>query len=253
MPDRSRTFGAVAASYERFRPGYPDELVDAVLEYAARPIRTAFEIGAGTGKATRAFAARGVVVTASDPDEAMLAELRRHVGGPVETVVGAFEDVAMSRTFDLVLAAAALHWTRAEGRWERIAALLPDGGVLASFGGPTGLADPALEEAAQRARAPFVEDDGVRPPEGTTPGSPLGWPGNELLRTPLFTDVREVLLPRRLRMPAEEYLGLLSTISAYLVLPEEDREAALAAIRAVLPDTVDVTADLVLHLARRVR
>lgn len=251
MPDRSRTFGTVAALYERFRPGYPDELVDAVLDYAGRRVRTAFEIGAGTGKATRAFAARGIAVTASDPDEAMLGELRRHVPDSVETVVGAFEDVTTDRRFDLVLAAAALHWTRAAGRWERIAALLVDGGVLASFGGPTELADPVLEDAARRARASFVEDDDVQPPEGTTSGGPLQWPGNELLRTPLFTDVREVLLPRRLRMPAEEYLGLLSTISAYLVLPEEQRSAALAAVRAVLPDTVEVDVDLVLHLARR--
>ena len=55
MP-RALSFGSVAAAYERFRPGYPDALVDQVLTYAGRPVRTALEIGAGTGKATRAFA-----------------------------------------------------------------------------------------------------------------------------------------------------------------------------------------------------
>ncbi len=53
----------MASTYETFRPGYPDELVDEVLAYAGRPLRTALEIGAGTGKATRAFARRGIAVT----------------------------------------------------------------------------------------------------------------------------------------------------------------------------------------------
>jgi hypothetical protein len=49
-------FGSVADSYERFRLGYPDELLAAVLRYAGRPIGSALEVGAGTGKATRLFA-----------------------------------------------------------------------------------------------------------------------------------------------------------------------------------------------------
>lgn len=38
-------------------------------------IARAIEIGAGTGKATRVFAAAGVEVVATDPDPAMLAVL----------------------------------------------------------------------------------------------------------------------------------------------------------------------------------
>ena len=74
MVERALSFGGAAAAYERFRTGYPDELVDKVLEYADRPVRTALEIGAGTGKATRVFAARGIAVTATEPD---MRQLRR--------------------------------------------------------------------------------------------------------------------------------------------------------------------------------
>ena len=56
----------MAEAYERFRPGYPTELVDLVLAYGGRPVRTALEIGAGTGKATRVFADRGLLVTATE-------------------------------------------------------------------------------------------------------------------------------------------------------------------------------------------
>ena len=89
MSGRSGSFGAVAAAYERFRPGYPAELVDTVMRYARQPLRTVLEIGAGTGKATRLFAERGVTVTATEPDAAMLAELRKHVPANVITVQAA--------------------------------------------------------------------------------------------------------------------------------------------------------------------
>ena len=68
MYGRALSFGVVAEAYERFRPAYPVELLDMVMTYAGRPVRTALEIGAGTGKATRLFAQRGVMVTAVEPD-----------------------------------------------------------------------------------------------------------------------------------------------------------------------------------------
>lgn len=95
MTGRALSFGSVASAYEQFRPGYPDELVREVLTYAGGPVRTALEIGAGTGKATRVFARHGVAVTATDPDAAMLTELRKHVPASVATVRGAFEDLPL--------------------------------------------------------------------------------------------------------------------------------------------------------------
>ena len=86
VSDRALSFGARAEAYERFRPGYPAELFDRVIAYAGRPVRSALEIGAGTGKATRVLAARGVAVTATEPDGAMLAELRKHVPAEVRAV-----------------------------------------------------------------------------------------------------------------------------------------------------------------------
>jgi SAM-dependent methyltransferase len=120
--ERALSFGSVAATYERFRPGYPDQLVDTVLAYAGTPVRTALEIGAGTGtgKATRVFAARGIAVTATDPDAAMLAELRRHVPSTVTTRQASFEELPTSRAYDLVFAAASLHWTSPAAERRRV-------------------------------------------------------------------------------------------------------------------------------------
>lgn len=251
MPSRALSFGAVARAYERFRPGYPQELFDLVMSYAARPVRQALEIGAGTGKATRLFAARGVTVTATDPDEAMLAELRRHVPASVETVRAPFERLRPGPSYDLVFAAAALHWTSPQGRWPRVAALLRPGGVFASFGGPVQLADPAVEELARRARRPFLDDDGVPSPDGTPPEEAMQWPGTELRQTQWFTDVRQCLIERRLTMTAADYVGHLSTVSAYLELPAAEQEQVYRRIEQAIPATVEVAADIIVHLARR--
>ncbi|MFC4150373.1 class I SAM-dependent methyltransferase [Micromonospora mangrovi] len=251
MTGRALSFGTVAEAYERFRPGYPAALADLVLTYAGRPVRTALEIGAGTGKATRLFARRGIAVTATEPDAAMLAELRRQVPTGVRTVQAAFEDLPPGESHGLVYAAAALHWTRPEGRWSRMAALLEPGGVFASFGGPLRLADPAVAEAVHAARAPFLDSDEVPSPDGTPADQVLQWPGTELARSAWFTDVRQSVIERRLTMTAHDFVGLLSTVSAYLTLPPAAREQVFDRIVRVLPEAVEVTADVTVHLARR--
>lgn len=240
----------MAAAYERFRPGYPDELVDEVFAYAARPIRSALEIGAGTGKATRLFARRDIEVTATDPDPAMLEELTKHVGGLVVTVLAAFEELSPTSAYDLVFAAASLHWTNPDERWSRVASMLTPRGTFAAFGGQRDLADADVQKAVRNATSPFLPDDDVPSPDATPPESPMQWPGTELERSDLFTDVRQSVIERRVILSADQYVGHLSTVSAYLMLAKPVREQALDAIVAVLPARVAVDADITLHLAR---
>ncbi|MER7589785.1 class I SAM-dependent methyltransferase [Micromonospora sp. NPDC127501] len=197
------------------------------------------------------FAGAGVTVTATEPDGAMLAELRRHVPAGVRTVRAAFEDLRPGARYHLVYAAAALHWTNPQGRWSRMAALLEPGGVFASFGGPTQLVDPAVADAVRVARAPFLESDEIPSPDGTPPEQAMQWPGTELRRSAWFTDVQQTVIERRLTMSARDYVGHLSTISAYLELPASKQQQVFAQIEQVLPETVELCADVVVHLARR--
>lgn len=69
------TFAHGGADYERLRPGYPDAAVDWITENlpAGTP---AADIGAGTGKLTGALRGRGLRVTAVDPSDDMLQQLR---------------------------------------------------------------------------------------------------------------------------------------------------------------------------------
>ena len=244
------SFGSVAGAYERFRPGYPDQLVDAVLGYAGSPIRTALEIGSGTGKATRAFSGRGIAVTATDPDPAMLAELIKHVPPTVVTMQSSFEDLPLTQSYDLVFAAAALHWTDPIRRWSRVSTLLEPSGVFASFGGQLQLADPEVEDAVRAARSQFLADDGVPSPDGTPADSVMQWPGTELSQLDQFRDVRQIIIERRMTASAQDYIGHLGTVSAYLELPAPVRGQVLDRILKILPERVTMNGDITLHLAR---
>ncbi len=241
----------MAEAYHRHRPGYPAAVAELVLAHAEGPVRRALEVGAGTGKATAVFAGRGLDVVAVEPDPAMRALLAGEAaahGWPVEVRAATFEDLDPAQPglgpFDLVYAAAAFHWTDPASRWDRAVALLRPGGVLAVLGCARDLADPDL-----RARVDDLTDGRLA---GGHRGPALGsWTIADVAAHPALCDAVETVLERRAMMAAEDYVAHLATVSAYLVLAPDDRADLLAAVRALLPDPVEVSEDVPLHLARR--
>ena len=137
----------------------------------------------------------------------------------VSTKLGALEDLELSSTYDLVFAAASLHWTEPAQRWSRVAALLDPGGIFANFGGQVRLADVAVDGAVRAARSQFLTDDDIPSPDATPTDSPMQWPGSELVRSDRFLDVRQSIIERRSTMLGLDYVRHLSTVSAYLELP----------------------------------
>jgi trans-aconitate methyltransferase len=246
---RGLLFGTAAESYERFRLGYPDEVVDRTLSFAERPVDEAVEVGAGTGKATRAFASRGVQVVALEPDRDMFAVLQRETTGmPVTPVHTAFEEYD-GPTTGLVYAAAAWHWTDPATRWTRAAALLERGGVLSLFGSQLRIADAGLEQAVSAAIGDRVDDRAFRPQDAATD---VGWRTEDIEASGLFGDVETHDVAREVVVTQKEYVGHLSTISAYLRLPLEEQQDVLRAVAELVPAQVRLDASVALQLARRV-
>jgi SAM-dependent methyltransferase len=241
---RALSFGSVAERYERYRPNYHEELVDVVFRYAARPVRSALEVGAGTGKATRLFAARGVQVTALEPDAEMASVLRTTtVGLPVTPVVTTFEHYEDANRVDLIFAAASWHWTEPATRMTRAVDLLSPAGVLALFGTSVDPADPDVLAAVEKIEAE------VLPGDDTAEVHP--WSLEELAGTDRLVDCTQIDLPRIMTRTAEEFVGRLATVSAYLMLGPEVRTEVLGRIRSVLPAEIEVDATIQLSLARR--
>jgi len=136
VPPRDR-FHAVAGDYARFRPGYPDAVVDRILEVAGlrppRPEAVVLDLGCGTGISSRAFAARGLRVIGVDPNSSMLAEARARGGGP-EYREGEAEGTGLpAGCADLVVAAQCFHWVDRDRSVAEIRRVLRPGGWAAVF------------------------------------------------------------------------------------------------------------------------
>lgn len=253
MTERATIFGEVADTYDRFRPGYPESLVALVATHAVGTVTRAVEVGAGTGKATVLFASEGIEVLAVEPDTRMSDVLAAQAGDlPIQLMNATYEEVdpGVVGPVDLVFAASAFHWTDPETRWERTARLLRPGGVAAFFGATVDLSDESLSEHVEFISQSVLgvdtfdlgaisQDDSER------------WPASDLRQRDDFVDVLEMTIPVGATQPAQDFVAHLSTVSAYRVLTPVQRDAVLSRIRAALPDIVEVTQDVTVHMARR--
>jgi ubiquinone/menaquinone biosynthesis C-methylase UbiE len=129
------SFDPWAEQYDRYRPGYPDALWITLAERLALPATPrAVDLGAGTGRATLAMAARGWQVTAVEPGAGMLgvlAKRARDAGLKVETVEASAESTRLpAAAFDVATAAQAFHWFDKPVALSEMARLLnPEGGI----------------------------------------------------------------------------------------------------------------------------
>jgi SAM-dependent methyltransferase len=145
-------FGANPAGYHAARPGYPDWVFEILCERCGLgPGVAAFEIGAGTGTATRRLLDLGAnPLVAIEPDNRMAAFLRTTIVEPALTVLPSpFENVALpDASFDLGISATSFHWLNEDLALTKVAKALRAGGwwamVSNEFGDPD-RADPFHE------------------------------------------------------------------------------------------------------------
>jgi 16S rRNA A1518/A1519 N6-dimethyltransferase RsmA/KsgA/DIM1 with predicted DNA glycosylase/AP lyase activity len=80
MPREQRfTFDEVGAQYDRYRPGYPDQLFDDLVSLSGiSHDERVLEIGCGTGQATRALARRGFSMSCLEPRRQLVCPIPRN-------------------------------------------------------------------------------------------------------------------------------------------------------------------------------
>jgi SAM-dependent methyltransferase len=126
--EQAASFGAAAAEYERSRPTYPEAVVEWIVPPAAR---AAADVGAGTGKLTRALRERRLEVAAVEPSDGMRATLEAELP-EVRALAGSGERLPLpDASVDLVTYAQAWHWVDEAAALAEAARVLRPGGRLA--------------------------------------------------------------------------------------------------------------------------
>lgn len=242
--ERRLAFGQVAELYDRARPSYPARLVDDVVEFAGvQAGDRVVEVGAGTGKATGPFAARGLAIVALEPSHDMAQIARRKTAGSPNVAIKEieFERWTPERQYRLVYSAQAWHWIEPRVRFARAREALVEDGVLAAFWNRISWESSPLRDeliAVYRREAPEIGCEIAAGPMHPSSGDPgerwRDWQGDVELSTG-FTEPEWRTYNWVQAYPREDYLSLLRTHSDHLVLAPERRQALLRAVG----DTID--------------
>lgn len=129
--EMSTSFGVVAETYEAGRPSYPTDAVRWMLQPAGESTGVrVVDVGAGTGKLTRALIDLGAEVTAVDPDRGMLENLRANLPS-IPALLGRAESLPLPDAgADAVVFGQAWHWVDVAAASVEAGRVLRRGGVL---------------------------------------------------------------------------------------------------------------------------
>lgn len=201
-PERARSFGAAVDAYEVGRPDYSAESVAWLLEGAPGRV---LDLGAGSGKLTRAVLDLGRDVVAVDPDAAMLAR-----NPAPDAHLGTAEAIPLpDSSVAAVVVGQAWHWFDPNSAGAEIARVLVSGGRLGLVWNTRDRSHPFVAAVAEAIGASPAEDmvdaDEVLALAGFTPWQRRQW--------------------QRVRwMSAGEVIAMATSRSAYLIAcPAEQR------------------------------
>ncbi|HEV2416972.1 MAG TPA: class I SAM-dependent methyltransferase [Terriglobia bacterium] len=252
-----RAFGFDPGGYHAARPSYPDWVFEVLCERCGlAPNAAAFEIGPGTGTATRRLLELGAnPLVAIEPDDGLAAFLRETIPNEALTVViSTFEQARLRETsFDLGLSATAFHWLNEDLALKQAAKLLRPGGWWAmvwNIFGDQDRPDPFHEATKALLNGPSSPSAGSSEiPFALDAEARLA----ALERSRAFESIEHRTSAWSLDLDPDQTVALYATYSNINIRP--DREAVLAELGRVARDEFHgrVTRNMVtsLYVARR--
>ena len=226
LADGRGDFTDQAEAYARARPGYPDAVVDALVSHVGVAVDDPVaDVGAGTGLFTRLLAARGLRVTAVEPNAAMREQAAPTPG--VSWLEGTFEATGLdARSQRWVVAAQAFHWAdppRALPEMHRV--LVPRGHLTLLWNDRDVAASPILA----RARA-LIEE--------MVPGFDEGYRSRDwaavLVEGGLFGGVEALEVRHEVPMSRERFLDLWR--SHHLLAAQAGEEGVARLVATLEPE-----------------
>ena len=257
-------FDEVVVTYNRIRPDYPVKLFSDILDYAGTVnSKKAIEIGAGTGKATKPFLDAGYDLTAIEIGANMVDFLAKEFSkyNKFEVLNAPFEDAMLNNDkYDLIYAATAFHWVKAEIGCPKVFQLLKGGGVFALFRYNAVPADGGdLNEEIQAVYEKYYHKPYIRPTRkakdeyGNQSEITKGF-GFDDLKKFGFSDVTIKLYDSVWTFSADDYMSLLDTYPDHKSLKDSDRMSLYSGIKdAILRHggQIDVNYVFQLYMGRK--
>lgn len=218
---RRLTFGAHADAYERARPAWPEEAARWLVPDDAKLV---VELGAGTGKLTRALTALGVRVIALEPDPRMLAMLREQ---GLDGVEGTAEAIPLGDgEADGVVAGSSLHWFELDRALPEIRRVL---GPVGRFGFGWNHRDVRHPTIAAMQDVIYS----TRPSQQTSGWQRRDW-RSAVTEGGKFHQVELELFEHVHELPREALEDHLLSYSGLAMLPDDERRRVFDAVAALL-------------------
>ncbi|MFE4105451.1 class I SAM-dependent methyltransferase [Almyronema epifaneia] len=230
-------YAAVAAAYDKARPPYPPALIQQALALAQLSAGDRIlELGCGPATATTAFAALGMTMVCLEPSPPTYALAQQNCAPypAVSLLNTTFEEWSVdSAGFEAVLAANAFHWIAPDIRHAKSAqALKAQGALILLWNLP-----PQLPSAIGQQLQPIYQ---AHSPELAFPESfqarveNIRQLGQAAVHSGYFQHLKAEQQICQAFYSVDDYLLLLSTLSPYIALPAEQRQALFADLKAAL-------------------
>lgn len=255
------TFDTVASTYEKLRPGYVEELYRAIFEYI--PIgeeSNVVEVGSGGGQATAPVLATGCRLTAVEYGEqfSRLLQDKFKEYQNFSVITGKFEDTEFENdAYDLVFSASAFHWIPEKIGYEKVFAMLKNGGVFARFANHPyrDKGNPELSEKIDQIYEEYYYTYYNKKSEKITEYTKEQAKARAMIADKYgFTDIQYALFYRERVFSAKEYIELLGTYSDHIAIEESTRRKFFSAIEEAINHhggTITIYDTIDLQLARK--
>ena len=224
---QARAFELVADVYERARPEYPEAAVAWMAEKLdLHDGRTVLDLGAGTGKLTRALVRTGADVIAVEPGEAMLVELERAVPG-VKALRGGAEDIPLpDDSVDAITIGQAFHWFRHDEALPELHRVLRRGGGVALVWNARDR-ESAIQREVNDVIAPLV------PPDRT---AVVGGSSRYLAESDLFGPLEQRRFPFTQELDADQLVARIRSISFVAAAPADRQSEVERKLRDLMAE-----------------
>ena len=255
------TFDTVAATYEKLRPGYVDDLYRAIFDYIPiGEMSNVVEVGSGSGQASAPMLKTGCFLTAVECgphfSECLKERFREHERFSV--ITDKFENVDFPEgAFDLVYSASAFHWIPEEIGYKKIFSMLKNGGAFARFANHPYRAKGAPELSKEiddiydeyyytfyhKQREMPIEYSEEQAKERALTAEKYG-----------FSDIQYKMFYRERHFSAKEYVALLGTYSDHIAIDEKIRTDFFSKIAEAINNhggVINIYDTIDLQLARK--